>query len=850
MNRALLTPATPAEIKEATFSIGSTQSPGSDGFTGLFFQRYWDVVGTAVIDAVQDFFTKGKLLRTLNHTWIALIPKVSNANSMRQLRPIGLCTVPYKIISKILSSRLGDILPQIIHPSQNGFIKHRSITDNILLAHELIHFLKTHSGDQHLMALKIDMEKAYDRVEWPFLFAVMRGLGFADSWIALIRECLSSASMDILFNGNPKGFFTPTRGLRQGDPLSPLLFAICSEGLSRLLLAATTSGVLYGIRINRRCPFISHLMFADDTILFLRVTDSYISALLSLFNQYRGISGQRVNLAKSAVLFSNNTPPHIQLRYRDALGVRFLERSEKYLGLPCIILRSKEETFRFIEDKMSLRLRSWKRECLSPAGVHTLLQSVISGLPVYAMSCFELTNKMCEALNDQMAKFWWGKVTDDRRLHWLSWARLSLPKEAGGLGFRDFATFNRALLAKQCWRILTNPDLLLSRVLKSVYFPNTTLLQSNGRGRPSWGWQSLLLGRDFLSPGLRWQIGSGMQVDVLQDCWLPGPRPLRPSLRGPGVYLGPPTVAGLISQGRWNVPLLRYWFSEETVRTIQTIPLPWRPQVDRRVWHHSSSGVYTVSSGYDFGMQSRPDLFSTNLSPMESSTWNSIWSLRMQPKLCFFLWKILHRILPTLHGIMIRVRSETIDPLCQVCYEAPESVEHLLLHCVITRRFLHMCSLTPPDLGDTHISIYWKTILLTQSHLKEVWVLAWWRLWKGRNRVVFDKAQVRLEKLFQYFHIQWREHSLIYAPLPSPSPPSTSSSLVSWLPPRPTRLKINVDGAVRPGMGGASGWVLRNSAGVVLRAIGATYPGIVDPFVLELLAFRDACTWCFWAGVL
>ncbi|CAN1164904.1 Uncharacterized mitochondrial protein AtMg00310 [Linum perenne] len=195
------------------------------------------------------------------------------------------------------------------------------------------------------------------------------------------------------------------------------------------------------------------------------------------------------------------------------------------------------------------------------------------------MSCFELTDKMCEALNTLMATFWWGQVSDDRRLHWLSWARLSLPKK----GFRDFSTFNRALLAKQCWRILTNPDLLLLRVLKSVYFPNTTLLQSNARGRPSWGWQSLMIGRDFLQPGLRWQFGSGMQVDALQDRWLPGSLPLRSSLCGPGVYLGPPTVAGFVAQGRWNVPLLRYWFSEESVRLIQSIPLPWRPQADQRV---------------------------------------------------------------------------------------------------------------------------------------------------------------------------------------------------------------------------------------------------------------------------
>ncbi|CAN1156374.1 Uncharacterized mitochondrial protein AtMg00310, partial [Linum perenne] len=433
---------------------------------------------------------------------------------------------------------------------------------------------------------------------------------------------------------------------------------------------------------------------------------------------------------------------------------------------------------------------------------------------------------------------------------WLSWARLSLPKEAGGLGFRDFATFNKALLAKQCWRILTNPHLLLSRVLKSVYFSNTTLLLSNGRGRPSWGWQSLIKGRNFLQPGLRWQIGSGMQVDVIQDRWLPGNLPSRPLLRGSGVYLGPPTVAGLLTQGRWNVSLLRYWFSEESVRLIQSIPLPWRYQADRYVWHYSPSGVYSVSSGYEVGMRSRPDLFSANLSPMERSTWISIWALRIQPKLRFFLWKVLHRILPTLQGIMIRVQSEAIDPLCQICYNAPESVEHLLLHCDVSRHFLQMCSLTPPDLGDTHIAIYWKFILLTQPHLQDVWVLAWWRLWKSRNRVVFNKAQTRLEFLFQFFHSQWREHYLIYGAPSTPPLPPPPLPLVPWLPPHPSRLKINVDGAIRPSLGGSAGWVLRNSEGIVLRAMAATYPGIMDPFLLELLAFRDACTWCLWAGIL
>ncbi|CAN1796485.1 hypothetical protein LINPERHAP1_LOCUS20908, partial [Linum perenne] len=305
---------------------------------------------------------------------------------------------------------------------------------------------------------------------------------------------------------------------------------------------------------------------------------------------------------------------------------------------------------------------------------------------------------------------------------------------------------------------------------KSVYFPNTSVLLSNGRGRPSWGWQSLILGRDLLLSGIRWQIGTGVQVDSTQDLWLPGSVPQRPQLRFAGIFLGPSSVAGFISQGRWNVSLLRYWFTDDSVRLIQSIPLPRHPQPDRRVWHHSPSGSYSTSSGYEFAMKSRPDLFSMNLSPMESSIWLSVWSLEIQPKLRFFLWKILHRILPTMHGIKIRIQSETLDSTCPVCLEGPETIEHLLLHCRISQCFLRMCSLHPPNFGDTHISIYWKHLLAFQPQLQQVWVMARWRIWKSRNRVVFEFAQTRLEVLFQQFHSQWREHTQVYGPSSIPLP--------------------------------------------------------------------------------
>ncbi|CAN1164903.1 Uncharacterized mitochondrial protein AtMg00310 [Linum perenne] len=215
------------------------------------------------------------------------------------------------------------------------------------------------------------------------------------------------------------------------------------------------------------------------------------------------------------------------------------------------------------------------------------------------MSCYRLPDQLCFRLNSLMANFWWGQVGTTKKQHWISWSRLSLPKNLGGLDFKDFILFNQALLAKQCWRILQNPELLISRVLRAKYFDGKTILQAQSGARPSHGFQSLLHGLDLLRTGLRWQIGSGFLLHPLKVNWIPADLPSIPTLRYQGPYTGPPSIAGLIVDGRWNISLLRAHFTESSVSAILQIPLPLTPYPDSPVWHLTSSGVYTTSSGYD-----------------------------------------------------------------------------------------------------------------------------------------------------------------------------------------------------------------------------------------------------------
>ena len=195
-----------------------------------------------------------------NNTTIVMIPKVENPDKVAQFRPISLCNVVYKVISKVLSSRLKIILPDIISHHQSAFVPGRLITYNILLAYECIHTMKNKKGKRGLCAVKLDMHKAYDRVEWCFLEKIMIKLGFDQRWVKLVMACVKSVKYRIRFNSVETEMITPTRGLRQGDPLSPYLFLMVAEGLSCMIQGAEERGELEGVRICREAPVVSHLL--------------------------------------------------------------------------------------------------------------------------------------------------------------------------------------------------------------------------------------------------------------------------------------------------------------------------------------------------------------------------------------------------------------------------------------------------------------------------------------------------------------------------------------------------------------------------------------------------------------
>uniref|UniRef100_A0A803PCZ5 Reverse transcriptase domain-containing protein n=1 Tax=Cannabis sativa TaxID=3483 RepID=A0A803PCZ5_CANSA len=257
----------------------SDKVPGPDGMNSDFFQKHWDIVGVDITSLVIEFFVTGTLPPDLNLTNLVLIPKKKNFMVMSDLRSFALCNVIYKVVSKVLTNRMRNIIDQIISTTRSAFIPGRLIYDNVMVPFEVMHYLKRKTkGRKGYMAIKLDMSKAYDRVEWDYLWEVMIHMGFHIHWIDLVMHCVSTARYNVIHDGHYIGPINPTRGIRQGNPLSTYLFIICAEGLSSLIQQYETNWIILGCHIAHGAPLITHMLFANDSYLFFQATNEAAEA--------------------------------------------------------------------------------------------------------------------------------------------------------------------------------------------------------------------------------------------------------------------------------------------------------------------------------------------------------------------------------------------------------------------------------------------------------------------------------------------------------------------------------------------------------------------------------------------
>lgn len=487
--RFLCRSVTMEEVKKALWSIPSEKSPGPDGFSSDFFKVSWNIIKDDLYVAVHDYFVNDRLLKQVNATFLTLVPKTQCPTTAADFRQIACCNVIYKILTKVITFRLQEVLPALIGPAQGAFLHQRSIVDNISVCQGLVRNYHRNSGEPRCH-MKLDLRKAYDTIDWNFLRSMLQSLKFPEQFIDRIMECLTTPRFPVLINGSPYGYFASRRGLRQGDPMSPYLFAMAMEYLSKLLEKLDSRSVF---RYHPKCKQLklAHLCFADDIMLFYRGDAVSPFILKDYVTQFADTTGLRVNLQKSQVFFCG-VNEELKQQLINQLGFSEGKLPIKYLGLPLIASKLSIDDCGPILERIQNKINSWSSKCLSYDGRLVLIKAVIFHCQLYWANVVLLPKRVIRQIEALYRNYLWGGVADYRHMPLVSWESISLPRNEGGLGLLQLEAWNKAAFGKLLWKIIANKDCLWVRWAKAVYLKGKSIWSVQAKDSHPWSWRKLL----------------------------------------------------------------------------------------------------------------------------------------------------------------------------------------------------------------------------------------------------------------------------------------------------------------------------------------------------------------------
>lgn len=361
----LTAPFSHSEIDEAVASCDSSKAPGPDGFNFKFVKNAWEVIKEDVYNTVNEFWGSSRLPHGCNTAFIALIPKISTPESFKDFRPISMVGCVYKIISKMLARRLQTVMNTLIGPHQSSFIKGRQILDGALIAGEIIDSCKKNKNEA--VILKLDFHKAFDSVSWDFIEWTLEQMNFPEQWRKWMKACVMSANASILINGSQTVPIKLHWGLRQGDPLSPFLFDIIAEPLNLLINKAVSLGLWEGVKISKEGFKLTHLQYADDTVIFCPPNLEFLSNIKKTLILFQLASGLQVNFHKSSLIGVNVNEDQMNV-FASHLLCKVGKLPFIYLGLPIGGNMSQLKMWDPIIKKIEKKLSSWKSNLLSIGG--------------------------------------------------------------------------------------------------------------------------------------------------------------------------------------------------------------------------------------------------------------------------------------------------------------------------------------------------------------------------------------------------------------------------------------------------------------------------------------------------
>ncbi|KAL4292809.1 hypothetical protein AHAS_Ahas18G0065200 [Arachis hypogaea] len=776
--------------------MNSFKAPGADGFQAFFFKEYWEVVGTEVWELVKKAFAGFDLDSALFDTLVVLIPKVDNPSRMKEFRPISLCNVIYKIITKVVVERLRPFLQDIIGPLQGGFIPGRGAQDNIIVAQEVLHFMKKTKSKKGILAFKIDLEKAYDR------------------------------------NGNRLDGFQPKRGLRQGDPMSPYLFVICMERLSCLIARQVEVGRWKPVTVSRGGPVISHLLFADDLILFCKAKKSQVLHVLDTMATFCRASGMKVNFDKSHAICSMNVSRQRKDLFTGISSIRFANSLGKYLGVPLKHGRVTKADFNDVVDKLTNRLASWKGRFLNKAGRICLAKSVLSSIPIYRMQVSLFPSGVCSNIDKFTRSFIWCSSHNHRGLHLASWRVLTTPKKFGGLALRESRLVNFSLLGKLVWQILMNQEKLWVKIMLQKYLQNRNIFAVKAMGSSSYIWKSIVHTASVLKEGFVWKVGA-LSKNFWFDSWLHS-GPVGARVEFLDICEAALTIEDVYRDGVWHLERIYSFIPmdlREDILSLVHISVSGR-DLDWS-WEHT---LYSAKQGYLWLIQNK-------LNWDRNINWLWLWKARVPEKLRLLVWLCLHDAVPTQY---LRFRRHlSSSSLCTRCNQLPETILHCFRDCEVVRSvwvflgFSDVCFF-----GSHEVHDWFKHGLLNEGCSKFAAII--WSIWQDRNmgnfQGIFGSAgsiAYKARRCMVDFEYTTQNRVCCIQGL----------KFLSWSPPKPGAWKLNCDGSVNLGDDCACfGWVIRDSSSQwVMGCLGNSFGSSV--IKMELWSIWKGLAWAWEAGL-
>ncbi|GKC08551.1 RNA-directed DNA polymerase, eukaryota [Tanacetum coccineum] len=605
------------EIKNAVWDCDTNKSPGPNGFTFDFFQKYWNIIGHDIVAAVSQFFVTGKFPPGCNSTFIALIPKIHDAKVVRDFRPISLIGSIYKIVAKILANRLSVVIPDLISEVQTAFVSNRQILDGSFILKELISWRK--HKKLKAMIFKVDFENAFDSVRWDYLDDILKSFGFGNKWRGWISGCLNSAKGPVLITGSPTSEFQ----FHKGEWVISNIKMIVNV-LNCFFMAS-------GLKINLHKSKLSGI----------------------------GISKEDTDLAASIVGCSTCSLPF------------------HYLGVKVGASVSRINSWKEVIDKISSRLSKWKTKTLSNGGRLTLLKSVLTSLPIYYMSIYKTPSAVIKDLEAMRRDFFIGSDKADKKMVWIRWDITLASKNNGGLGVSSFFATNQALLFKWIWRFLTQCLSFWSNLIKAINGVKGSIDTPKAKISGSI-WQEMVREFSLLkSKGIdcfsfiKRKLGNGENTLFWEDNWLADSalKASHPRLfaleTDKGVNVADKLSHASLAFSFRRIP--RSGAEHEQYKSLISITSDViLPQMqDRWSWTLNGSGDFTVSLVRNY-------IDDIILPKMDAPT---RWVNLIPIKINILAWKISMDRLPTRFNLS-SCGLEIPSILCPLCNEAAETTTH------------------------------------------------------------------------------------------------------------------------------------------------------------------------------